>query len=132
MTIIAMLFALLFGIIPEGPAPDPVPPRTHSTDVHIAVGETTRVVLGQSNPSIGDSYYITDGADSPLATIKEGHDGCPDDSLDGGCSFPVYADVTGRKEGTFTFTVQYCLRTTLENCDAQGKEPVVYTVTVTK
>lgn len=50
----------------------------------------------------------------------------------GSARYPTFADVTGHQEGTFTFSVQYCLRTTLENCDKQGKERVVYTVMVTK
>lgn len=134
MTIITLLLALLFGVVPQPPAPEPAPKPTpsNSTDVHVAVGETERVVLGGVNPSVGDNYYITAGADSPYATIKEGHGSCPTDTPPGGCNFPVWADVTGRKEGTFTFTVQYCFRTKLENCDTQDKEPVTYTVTVTK
>ena len=50
----------------------------------------------------------------------------------GSARYPTCADVTGHQEGTFTFSVQYCLRTTLENCDKQGKERVVYTVKVIK
>ena len=136
MTIIATLLALFFGIIPQapdpGPDPGPKPTPSNSTDVRVAVGDTERVVLGGVNPSVGDNYYIADGADSPYATIEEGHGDCPTDTPPGGCNFPVWADVTGRKEGTFTFTVQYCFRTKLENCDTQGKKPVTYTVTVTK
>nr|WP_108870752.1 hypothetical protein [Tessaracoccus timonensis] len=136
MTIIATLLALFFGIIPQAPDPDPDPgpqPTPSSpTDLQIAVGDTERVVLGEVNPSVGDNYYITDGVDSPYATIKEGHGDCPTDTPPGGCTYPVWADMTGQKEGTFTFTVQYCFRTKLENCDTQGKEPVVYTVKVMK
>ncbi|WP_296136484.1 hypothetical protein [uncultured Tessaracoccus sp.] len=118
--------------------PDPVPtpgpsPTTATvpigvTKVTVPVGATMRVMVAKANPSIGDNYFLVDDGSGDTATLTMGKGKVDKGCAPGGCTQDVYVDVEAKRDGTFTFKVQYCLRTPLESCNTTGKQPIAYTV----
>ncbi len=114
----------------RGPSPSPGPVPMGVTEVVTPVGTPLRVTVGKANPSIGDNYFLVDDRSGDTATLTMDKGRIDKGCAPGGCSQDVYVDIDPKREGTFTFKVQYCLRSTLEQCDKAGREPVSYNVTV--
>lgn len=127
--LLALIFILFAITMPTGPL-TPDPPLINDTNVTVAVGESQRVAIGRGNDSIGHNYYITDGETSEYALLIRGKTDTDPGCKPGGCAYENYVEIQGLKPGTFEFVVQYCFRTSLEECETDGKEPVTYTVTV--
>lgn len=109
-----------------------VTPRMVDADaVTVEVGEEVRVLIGPDNPSIGWNYFLVEGegnghAGLRMDTARHWLGGDP-----GSAVGDVYVEVTGETPGEFTFTMQRCLRTLLDDCDSTGAaERKVVRVTV--
>ncbi|GAA2319261.1 hypothetical protein GCM10009853_091690 [Glycomyces scopariae] len=104
--------------------------------VTVTVGETLRVDLGEVNDSVGDNWFLVDGADTGVladaGSETEGDTSCEGD----GCGGILYWDFEATAAGATTLQFQYCFRTGLDDCvgDADGNppaDPVALAVTVT-
>lgn len=112
-----------------------------TTEVHLAVGETARVSLGEGSQGVGDDWGVISQTDDAVAeaevVMDEEVHGTEQGADAPGASMPYAVELTGEQAGTTTVRVLYCTRTEIaEDCD-QSKgtldapvDPVEITVVV--
>lgn len=124
----------------DGPDEEELLPQG-TTEVHLAVGETAQVSLGEGSQGVGDDWGVISQTDDAVAAAEVVMDeevfGAEQGEDAPGASMPYAVELTGEQAGTTTVRVLYCTRTEIaEDCD-QSKgtldapvEPVEITVVV--
>lgn len=102
----------------------------------VSVGDSLRVDIGRVNGSIGDDWFLIDGADTGVLT-DAGNETEPDADCDGaGCGGRMRWNFEAAATGVTTLVFQYCFQSGPDDCvggpnDEPAPDPVELEITVT-
>lgn len=93
-----------------------------TAEVHLAVGETAQISLGEGSQGVGDDWGVVSQTDEAVAAAEvvmgEEVHGTAEAEDAPGASMPYAVELTGERAGTTTVRVLYCTRAAIaEDCD---------------
>jgi hypothetical protein len=104
----------------------------------VAAGDELWVYIGEASESVGDNWYLVEEPDSDalVETERVYKRGLACNLGLTGCDHRLYWGFEATAAGETELVFQYCLRTTLEDCEGgsgqEPPEPIELTVTVTE